>query len=102
MAIALLIILINNPFAINDIGLQLSFLGTLGIVCFNKPIAQILSKKISAKKHPSDAYRGVSLCHYLFFLSNAIFTTVATAAVKSTCPVTDMNTLLIPSGVPRL
>ena len=49
MIIALLIILFNNPFAISDIGLQLSFMGTFGIVCFNRKIAQILCKKINEK-----------------------------------------------------
>ena len=49
IALSLIIILIDNPFAINDIGLQLSYLGTLGIVILNKPITNFLSKYINQK-----------------------------------------------------
>ena len=42
MAISLGIILIQNPYAITDIGLQLSYLGTIGIIIFNKNIKQYL------------------------------------------------------------
>ena len=50
IALSLLIILIINPFAINEIGLQLSYLGTLGIILFNKNINILLSKlKINKK-----------------------------------------------------
>lgn len=50
IALSLLIILIVNPFSILEIGLQLSFLGTLGIVLFSKNIDKILSKlKINKK-----------------------------------------------------
>lgn len=41
MAVAIIIQLINNPYAIFDIGLQLSYGGVIGIVVFNK---NILSK----------------------------------------------------------
>lgn len=40
---SLLIILIQNPFSINDIGLILSFTATIGIVIFNKIILNLLS-----------------------------------------------------------
>ena len=49
MAISLIIILIDNPLSINDIGLQLSYLATLGIVLLNKSIANFLSKRINKK-----------------------------------------------------
>lgn len=49
IALSLLIILINNPFAIMDIGLQLSYLGTLGIIFLNKPISNFLKKYINKK-----------------------------------------------------
>lgn len=50
ISISLLIILIINPFAITEIGLQLSYLGTIGIVVLNKNIKNILIKlKISKK-----------------------------------------------------
>ena len=50
ISIALLTTLIYNPFSINEIGLQLSYLGTIGIVLFNKNIEEIFCKiKINKK-----------------------------------------------------
>lgn len=49
ISLSLLIILIDNPFAIKDIGLQLSYLGTIGIVYLNKPIANFLEKYMKKK-----------------------------------------------------
>jgi len=50
ICISLIIILIQNPFAINDIGLKLSFMGTAGIVIFNKSITIFFIKlKIKQK-----------------------------------------------------
>lgn len=49
IALSLIIILIDNPYAINDIGLQLSYLGTLGIIFLNKPIGSFLEKHINKK-----------------------------------------------------
>lgn len=44
ISISLLVILIINPFSINEIGLQLSYLGTIGIVLFNKNSQNVLNK----------------------------------------------------------
>lgn len=52
ICIALLIILIKNPFAILDIGLILSFAGTIGIVSINNIVTIILSNKL--KKIPKE------------------------------------------------
>ena len=50
ICVSLLIILVQNPFAINDIGLKLSFLGTIGIIVFNKNITNLFIKmKIKQK-----------------------------------------------------
>lgn len=49
ISISLLIILIVNPYAIKDVGLQLSYLGTLGIVLFNRPISHFLHRNIKKK-----------------------------------------------------
>ena len=49
ISVSLLIILIDNPFTIKDIGLQLSYLGTIGIVYLNKPIANFLEKYMKKK-----------------------------------------------------
>lgn len=46
---SLLIILIQNPFSIMDIGLILSFFATLGIVLFYKRILSFLNKKQNKK-----------------------------------------------------
>lgn len=44
IAFSLLITLIINPFSINEIGLQLSYLGTMGIILFNKNVENFLNK----------------------------------------------------------
>lgn len=50
ISISLLIVLVINPFSINEIGLQLSYLGTIGIILFNKNVEMILNKiKINNK-----------------------------------------------------
>ena len=49
IAISLLCILIYNPFLIMNIGLQLSYLGTIGIIILQKDIFNIL-KKVKSKK----------------------------------------------------
>ena len=50
IALSAMVILISNPFSILDIGFQLSYLGTLGIVMFDKDIEKILSKiKLKSK-----------------------------------------------------
>ncbi len=48
---SLLIILIQNPFSILDIGLLLSFFATMGIIVFYKNIMGILNKKQSEKNN---------------------------------------------------
>lgn len=51
ISLSLLILLIYNPFLILNVGLQLSYLGTIGIVCFNKNVYNFLRKlKIQNKK----------------------------------------------------
>lgn len=49
ISVSLLIILIFNPYAIMDIGLQLSYLGTLGILFLNKIITNFLNIFLSKK-----------------------------------------------------
>ena len=50
ISISLLILLIINPYVIGNIGLQLSYLGTLGIVIFQKTISCILNTEINKQK----------------------------------------------------
>lgn len=47
--LSLLILLIYNPYLIKDIGLILSFLGTLGIILFSNKISLKLEKKLNKK-----------------------------------------------------
>lgn len=49
ISLSYLIILLENPFSIKDLGVQLSYLGTLGIVYLNQPISKFLSKYINKK-----------------------------------------------------
>lgn len=52
LSLALLISLIYNPFMIKNLGLQLSYGGTIGIVCFNKSLLDILNNiKIKNKTY---------------------------------------------------
>lgn len=44
ISLSLLIILLANPFSINEIGLQLSYLGTIGIILFVQNVESILIK----------------------------------------------------------
>ena len=48
ISLSLLVMLIYNPFIITNVGLQLSYLGTIGIILFNKTVFQIL-KNIKPK-----------------------------------------------------
>ncbi len=48
LSLSLLVILIYNPFLLNNIGLQLSYGGVIGIIAFNKDILKIL-KNINIK-----------------------------------------------------
>lgn len=48
ISLSLLIMLVYNPVLITNVGLQLSYLGTIGIIVFNKTVFQIL-KNIKPK-----------------------------------------------------
>lgn len=51
ISISLFLILIYNPFLISNIGLQFSYLGTIGIIIFNKNVLKVLkSIKIKNRK----------------------------------------------------
>lgn len=51
ISLSLLILLIYNPYLITNVGLQLSYLGTIGIICFNKNVYNFLRRfKIKNKK----------------------------------------------------
>ena len=47
--ISMLVLLIINPYIVNDIGFELSYSGTIGIVLFKQKINLILSRKINKK-----------------------------------------------------
>ena len=86
ISISLLVILIVNPFDINEIGFQLSYLGTIGIILFNKniekllnlikvdnKISKLLSVTISAQIMimPIMAYK-FNTISFTFFISNVL------------------------------
>lgn len=51
ISLSLFILLIFNPFSILDVGLQFSYMGTIGIILFQKPIASVIKKlEIKDKK----------------------------------------------------
>ena len=49
ISLSLLITLTINPFAITEVGFELSYLGTLGILLFNRNIEKILEIKLPSK-----------------------------------------------------
>ena len=51
ISISLLIILVINPYRILDIGLQLSYGGTIGIILFNKVLSKKINKIINVVKN---------------------------------------------------
>ena len=62
ISLSLLLMLISNPFLITNVGLQLSYLGTIGIILFNKTIFQILKNiKLKDKKYEYKINRKIIL-----------------------------------------
>ena len=49
ISISILIMLIYNPYSILNVGLQLSYAGTIGIIAFNKSITNFLEKYMNKK-----------------------------------------------------
>ena len=54
ISISLFIILLYNPFLITNIGLQFSYMGTIGIIVFNKTIVKVLTSKKNSNKYKTD------------------------------------------------
>lgn len=50
MAISILITLIYNPYLIQNVGLQFSYIGTIGIILLNKSISKLINKRKSKIK----------------------------------------------------
>ena len=50
LSLSLLVILIYNPFLIQNIGLELSFAGTIGIIIFQKTLKKWIKKYLDLKK----------------------------------------------------
>ncbi|MBR3255972.1 MAG: ComEC/Rec2 family competence protein [Clostridia bacterium] len=72
IAISLFVILIYNPYLIMNIGLQFSFVGTVGIILFNKTVLKILNKK-SDKKSKIKNIISISISSQIFILPLAIY-----------------------------
>ena len=73
LAISLFIILIYNPFLITNIGLQYTYLGTLGIVLLNKNIVKLLKTKNHPKESKIKKLIAVSISVQLFILPITLF-----------------------------
>ena len=73
LAISLFIILIYNPFLITNIGLQYTYLGTLGIVLLNKNIVKLLTTKKHPKESKIKKLIAVSISVQLFILPITLF-----------------------------
>ena len=72
ISISLLSILIYNPFLITNVGLQLSYLGTLGIILFNKNIFKMLNKGKENKSKMKEVI-SVFISAYIVILPIIIF-----------------------------
>ena len=72
LSISLLLILIYNPFLITSIGLQYSYLGTIGITLFYKTIIHILTKK-SQKFMKIKQIISLSISSLIFILPLTIY-----------------------------
>lgn len=77
LSAALLFLLLINPFSITDVGLQLSFLATLGLILFSGPIKSTIDRTFKIKKQKQPILR---------FISSTISATLA-ASVLSAIPV---------------
>lgn len=105
IALSLLILTIYNPFIIKDIGLKLSYMGTLGIIMlnkevlnfcinnlkFNKKISEILSVTISAQIFIAPIMAlNFNTFSLTFFISNMLIT-----PLFGTCMILGIITILI-------
>ena len=72
ISFSLLLILIYNPFLITNIGLQLSYVGTLGIIVFNKNILKMLNKGKESKSKIKEVL-SVFISAYVVILPIIVF-----------------------------
>ena len=62
ISISLLCIIIFNPFKLFDVGVLLSYGGTIGIIVFNKPVENILNKFLNDTKILKFIKQSLSVC----------------------------------------
>ena len=60
LALAAAVILLANPYAIQDVGFQLSFAAVLGLILFSGPLARFFMNSKPLKRLPETAKRAVS------------------------------------------
>lgn len=97
MGIALLILLIYNPFLILNIGLQLSFAGTLGIVIFQKTFTKLIEnwldrenrKAIRRNRRKTIFIIKLINLKYIKMIINAIIVTIS--ATIAVAPIVVLN-----------
>lgn len=72
IAVSLLITLIYNPYLIENIGLQFSYMGTIGIIFLNKNVFNILNRN-KEKRRKIKSIISVSISAYIFIFPLTIF-----------------------------
>lgn len=105
LSIALFAILINNPFAIKDIGLQLSFSATVGIIVFRKTIKKSYKMWLDRKNRRDirqNNKRGILIVKILNLkivkiLIEALFVTISATISVMPIMVLNFNTIAITS-----
>ena len=100
IGMAILVILIYNPFLIQNLSMQLTFLGTIGILIFEKNISTILHKKIYElnyrKRHPIINEKG-KLYKSIIKISNSISITLSACVAVNPIIAISFSTMPITS-----
>ena len=105
LSISLLMILVNNPFAIKDIGLELSFGATIGIIVFGKTLkkfyeiwlGRINRRAVRRKKKFNILVLGILGSKIGEFVMDAVIVTVSAMVAIMPIMVINFNTIAITS-----
>ena len=103
LSIALVALLIFNPYSVMDVGLQLSFLATLGIILFGNKIHRHLSKPFKFENKHIQRVADFVLTTLSVSISAIIFTTPVIAwnfgTVSIIAPISNMLLIWIINGI---
>ncbi len=99
LSVALVLILLFNPYAVMDVGLQLSFLSTLGIITLGSRANNIIKSKVSIKNKLLRYVVNFSISTLCISISAIIFTTPITVwnfhTISVVAPITNLLLLWI-------